>query len=404
MRGQRQAAAVALCLAAAPAVAAAQSFPPVTDRDFAIDLYQGAVLGSTRIIGMGGAQVAMAEGAAGMTANPASPAVRPATSTDRWDWDVTIDWLNPELGDDFDNNGAETTAVDKTLILTLGAVVQYKKWGFGFNAGTQQFHVTGDDGALYRLDFNVAHVALARSFLDDTVTLGVGSRAGTFALNQGAQGNTKLIELTGAGLEVGGTWSPKDRDIRLGAAGAVPVRTDKLLPGGCTDPEDCAGFILPREVIVPWQVSAGAAWRRAGTRWNRKVASRWRDERALLVAVDVVVTGPVADGHGVEAYVNKQLQPSGNRAAVSVRAGADYEWKPGWFRVRGGSYYASPILVGKHIYLCSRDGLTTIIEANPDGMIEVARNKLPGAINASPVAVGGKLLIRTDTHLYCIGK
>lgn len=72
-------------------------------------------------------------------------------------------------------------------------------------------------------------------------------------------------------------------------------------------------------------------------------------------------------------------------------------------RVRG-SYYASPILVGKHIYVCNREGLTTIVEANPEGCIEIAKNKLDGGINASPVAIGGKLFIRTATHLYCIGK
>lgn len=75
-----------------------------------------------------------------------------------------------------------------------------------------------------------------------------------------------------------------------------------------------------------------------------------------------------------------------------------------WSDKVNGSYYASPLLVGKHIYLCSRDGLTTVVEANPDGMIQVARNKLDAGINATPIAVGGKLFIRTDTHLYCIGK
>jgi hypothetical protein len=34
----------------------------------------------------------------------------------------------------------------------------------------------------------------------------------------------------------------------------------------------------------------------------------------------------------------------------------------------------------------------------------VAKNKLDAGINATPVAIGGKLFIRTETHLYCIGK
>jgi outer membrane protein assembly factor BamB len=75
------------------------------------------------------------------------------------------------------------------------------------------------------------------------------------------------------------------------------------------------------------------------------------------------------------------------------------KWKE---RIEGG--YASPLLVGNNIYACGRNGTTTIFEANPDGYLEVAKNRLDGGISASPVAIGGKLYIRTDSHLYCIGK
>lgn len=92
---------------------------------------------------------------------------------------------------------------------------------------------------------------------------------------------------------------------------------------------------------------------------------------------------------------------SDNGFAACLAAGSgDTAWSE---RLRG-SYYASPLLVGKNVYACNRDGLTTIFAASPDGYEEVARNKLDAGINASPVAVGGKLYVRTDTHLYCIGK
>ncbi len=84
-----------------------------------------------------------------------------------------------------------------------------------------------------------------------------------------------------------------------------------------------------------------------------------------------------------------------------VAATGEQKWKE---RIDDDGFYASPLLVGKHIYMCSRKGKTTIFEANPDGLIEVARNKLDAGINATPVAVGGKLFLRTNTHLYCIGK
>lgn len=345
MRGT--AAAVGLgCLLVLPQAAAAQDFPPVTESNFTIDLYQGAVLGGTRIIGMGGAQVAMAEGAAGLAANPASPAVRPATSTGTWDWDWNVDWLNPQIGTDYDNNGVDTDegSVDRTIIITGGLVVNYREWALGMNLGVQQFDVVkvdpmgGDE--TFQPEFLIGHFSVSRTFLDDRVAAAVGIRVGTFSLTRIEPERTALIEMTGSALELGGVWMPKDRNLRVGASGALAADTQNIRPVGCDDPMDCEGFILPERVEVPWQIAGGVAWRRAATRWNKKVDARWRDERALLLAADVVVTGPVKDGHGIEQYViENQLQRSGKTAVVSVRGGAEYEWFPGKFRVRGGSYW-----------------------------------------------------------------
>ncbi|HUH03105.1 MAG TPA: hypothetical protein VML75_14010, partial [Kofleriaceae bacterium] len=63
------------------------------------------------------------------------------------------------------------------------------------------------------------------------------------------------------------------------------------------------------------------------------------DERALTLAGDVVVFGSNGNSYGVEAFAVNKLQRSGATPSVSVRGGAEYEWKPGWFRVRGGSYW-----------------------------------------------------------------
>jgi outer membrane protein assembly factor BamB len=75
-----------------------------------------------------------------------------------------------------------------------------------------------------------------------------------------------------------------------------------------------------------------------------------------------------------------------------------------WLERLRGQYYSSPLLVGNLIFACNRDGLTTIFKASPDGLSEMAHNKLDDGIDASPIAVGGKLYIRTQTHLYCIGQ
>jgi hypothetical protein len=94
-------------VAAVPAAARAQEFDDITDRDYTLDLHHGALLGSGRIIGMGGTAVATGEGSSGALFNPAAAAVRAATSTRTWDWDFHIDFLSSSIGGDYDNNGVE---------------------------------------------------------------------------------------------------------------------------------------------------------------------------------------------------------------------------------------------------------------------------------------------------------
>jgi hypothetical protein len=75
-----------------------------------------------------------------------------------------------------------------------------------------------------------------------------------------------------------------------------------------------------------------------------------------------------------------------------------------WSERMNAQYYSSPLLIGNAIYACDRNGQTKIFEVSPDGYGEIAKNKLDDGINASPIAIGGKLFIRTNSHLYCIGK
>jgi hypothetical protein len=329
-----------LLLLAAATTAVAQPYPPVTDRDFALDLYQGAVLGSVRIVGMGGAHIAASEGVAGIAGNPASAGVRATTSTGNWDWDWNIDGFKPVLGDDYDNNGMPTTGIEGTEVGVFGLGVYYRQFALALSAGAQEVAIEQSGGAVFFETALVLHLVAAATVLDDQLTIGAGARIGGFGLSRGSGADaTDLISLIGAGPEAGVTWRPRDGNLRLGASGAVAITSESVSSGRCTDPLDCDGFIIPGRAVTPWQIGLGAAWRRAPTTWNRRVPARWRDERSLLVAADVLVTGGVEDGHGIEAYSQKQLQPSGRSTAVSVRGGVEYEWIPGWLRVRGGSYW-----------------------------------------------------------------
>jgi hypothetical protein len=142
----------------------------------------------------------------------------------------------------------------------------------------------------------------------------------------------------GSSLEAGVVWRPADYNFRAGATVGFPVAGEQI-ESSC-DPGDCEGFILPRRIHVPAELGIGGAWRLFSPKpWNVPPSNAWRDDRALLVVADLLVTGAVDDGHGIEAFLDKQLQPSGRSAVFSVRAGVEYEWFPARLRLRAGSYW-----------------------------------------------------------------
>ena len=69
----------------------------------------------------------------------------------------------------------------------------------------------------------------------------------------------------------------------------------------------------------------------------------------------------------------------------------------------GGSVSASPLFADGHIYFCNERGDGFVIQPGREYR-ELAHNTLPEGIMAGPAAVGDKLLLRSKTHLYLIGK
>lgn len=72
----------------------------------------------------------------------------------------------------------------------------------------------------------------------------------------------------------------------------------------------------------------------------------------------------------------------------------------------GRPFYASPVLVGKHLYIVSRSNGTFVLKAEPTFEI-VARNVIEGddsQANGTPAVVENTLVLRTDRALYRIGE
>ena len=166
--------ALAVFLLALPA-SAQTGFPPITSRDYALDLHVATVIGSTRLVGMGGANIALVEQASGVGVNPAAPAVRAETANDTWEWDAGLSWLNPDLGDDFDNNGVSDGGAG-TFLVTGALAFQINRGGIGVEL-TLLSRDLPDVAETAFADTWILRAAVARSFADDQLTFGLGARS-----------------------------------------------------------------------------------------------------------------------------------------------------------------------------------------------------------------------------------
>ncbi len=74
-----------------------------------------------------------------------------------------------------------------------------------------------------------------------------------------------------------------------------------------------------------------------------------------------------------------------------------------WKERIGGVFYSSPIHLGDRIYCISLDGDVVVIAASPEYKL-LARNSLGEGTCATPAVAGGKMYIRTASHLMALGK
>jgi outer membrane protein assembly factor BamB len=65
------------------------------------------------------------------------------------------------------------------------------------------------------------------------------------------------------------------------------------------------------------------------------------------------------------------------------------------------SAYASPLAAGGRLYLLGRDG-TCVVLRHGERLEVLATNQLEGAFDASPVAIGRTLYLRSERHLYAL--
>jgi hypothetical protein len=326
----------------ATSAAADPQLAPITDRNYAIDLYNGVPFGNSATIAVGGAAAANAIGSSGTLINPSASAVRPTTDLDAWSWDYHLDYLNGSLSSDYTNSGLTAMSTGSSA-LTGGLALRRHDLGFAVTATAQTLRVGTIDTPAPNtaLDASTifAKIAFAKWQPQLDTAFGLALTIAQFDLSPDCSGCSSVFTISGGGLEAGAQWIPGQEDLRLGLAIATPIVGGNVVAQGCTDLSNCDGFILPDRVVSAWRFTGGAAYRFADSAWNQQVAGTFRDERAVTVTADLVVTGPSSNAFGLEAFAQHQLERSGSHASWSPRAGVEYDWLPGRLRVRGGSYW-----------------------------------------------------------------
>jgi hypothetical protein len=265
---------------------------------------QGPLIAPSKIIGVGGAYTAMAEGIDGAPENAASPAVRNSYSYDWFDWDVDLDASAPGAygGTDFDNHGASSdervqSTVNGFLYAHAGVQVQLGALGLSATAELFEYRVTpppgeGVHGKAVNLVYGRYHALAGYGILDDQIVVGAGARIVTLRLNSAGGsgalgtlaggtldtfgGGEQLLALNGAGPEVGAVWKPNALPFRLGATfrsavgatlGGVTGQVGSFIvpgTGGNISPEGATrhyvdGFVLPAVATLPWELEVGFA-------------------------------------------------------------------------------------------------------------------------------------------------
>jgi outer membrane protein assembly factor BamB len=133
-----------------------------------------------------------------------------------------------------------------------------------------------------------------------------------------------------------------------------------------------------------------------------------------------------ADGSGQTVWENKSrvyvpsLLVRGGYLYAVLDAGIAVCWKCDtgeevWKGRLGGTFSASPVLVGEHVFATNESGRTFIFKATPAAFDLVAENRfgdLGDEVLATPAICGGRIYLRVATSnkgrrqemLYCLGK
>jgi len=393
-----------LTAAHVPSSAAAQ----LNSNRYSIDLFTSPVLGPARIVGMGGAHLAIATGIDGATYNPVGYAERAEKEIDFFAFDITGGiWLGGLFRrNDFDNNGRAGLSSTDTVQLMLGTRYQFAQFGTGVTA-LARIYTLRDEAGRNSADLTLITVRAGAgyAFWDGGLVVGGGMVFTAFDLAP-INSSRSLVAFRGYGAEVGALIRPKHKRYRIGTTFHTPIssrpRTDESMVGS-DGIRRAEGLVVPESVDVPWDMGVGFAYqfgeRRSNVPWRntrelrrevrRQILSgsyqppatqgeadfavlpqdiekavdtavenyresqrrlrRNQPRRYMLLAADLLVYGKTPRGQSISAFLLQTPERSGAKISYSVRVGMESEVWQDRMKVRVGSYL-EPSRVDRKFY------------------------------------------------------
>jgi outer membrane protein assembly factor BamB len=126
-------------------------------------------------------------------------------------------------------------------------------------------------------------------------------------------------------------------------------------------------------------------------------------------------SGKVEWENSTRVYVPSMLIRDGRLYAVTD-AGAAMCWRSDtgkelWKLRLGGTFSASPVIVGEHLFAANEEGKTFVLKLGLDSAEIVAEDQLGDEVFATPTICGGRIYLRVATRkdderqemLYCLG-
>lgn len=361
MKRSLETALLAACLLVAPKVAA-QGLEPLPQHLY---LNPAVLIGSNRIVSLGGAYVAIAEGTSSFTSNLAALAHRAPRLERSWDVGVTVSLLDLPLSAprdrDLDNDGVADRNESSAQFLA-GLMLQLRQYGLGAyvrgSGTTVCLNASCDRDNQLDVTLNTSALAAAMALDRDQfiIAFGLYAASATFTF----QGEQRRYAGTGVSFDL--LYRPEARPYRIGVSVKPQVIGSYLPEEGA--PPLIAGRRLFSALASPAVLSMGYSLKfgKGSENFNRlspiahaevvQEVEQTASSRpappslpleapmgSLLLSFQVDLLSPVDNAVALPVFT-EGVAPEriGNAMYLVPRFGAEHDTLPGRLRLRAGTY------------------------------------------------------------------